>query len=142
MIFTVGTNKIEDCEYVLAISGVPLFSVNVSDGSPALSVDLSSPPATNHIRIKNDLVEVGNVDVRKQAGTAAILMKDHTLLRVTVTGENDLTVDLDLRPIGLNVYTDHASLRVGGATLAGNVIRHCKSPSTSASSTKRLSGRD
>jgi hypothetical protein len=126
MTFTVGTNRIEDSEHVLAIGGNPLFSVDLSDGRPVLTVDLSSPPATNHIHIESNLVRVGDVAVSEQHGATAILLNDHTLIRVTVKGENDLTVDLDLRPIGLNVYTDQASLHVGGATLAGNVIRRCK----------------
>lgn len=124
--FTVGTNRIEDCEYVLAIRDEPLFSVDLPDGRPLLTVILSSPPATNAIHIERNQVRVGNVAVREQDAATAILQNDHMLIRVTVTGENDLTVDLDLRPIGLNVYTDHASLRVGGATLAGNVIRGCR----------------
>jgi hypothetical protein len=103
-----------------------LFSVDLPDGHPLLTVALSSPPATNDIHIERNQIRAGSVAVREQDAATAVLQNDHIIIRVSVTDENDLAVDLDLRPVGLNVYTDQVSLHIGGATLAGNVIQRSR----------------
>lgn len=121
-----GTNVLEDCTHALSIAKVPLFAVYVREGAPIVTFELRSPPASVEIRVQENRVVSGGVSVLSDGPAAvAIRLDGSTLLRAAVQGPEEVRVELDLRPAGLNVYTKEDALRIGAATLSGNVIRRC-----------------
>jgi len=122
----IGTNVLEDCTHAFSIAKVPLFAVYTRQGAPIVTFELRSPPASVEIRVQENRVVSGGVSVVSERPAAvAIRLNESTLLRVAVQGPEEVRVELDLRPVGLNVYTKEDALRIGGATLSGNMIRRC-----------------
>jgi hypothetical protein len=51
------------------------------------------------------------------------IVGDYTVLKAVSLGESSVTVnEIDLRPLGLNVYGDHSGLKLGGMQLSNNTM--------------------
>ena len=120
-----GSNLFEDCENVLIISGTPLFSYKVERGGIKISFNLYSPPAKTDVHVEDNLKKKGDVEVKIGKNYADIKMGKKKLLELSI--EKGVTViNLDLRPLGLHIYTDPNALHVGGTQLSQNIIKHSK----------------
>lgn len=120
-----GSNLFEDCENVLIISGTPLFSYKVEHGGIKISFNLYSPPAKTAIQVEDNLKKKGDVEVKTGKKYADIKMGKRKLLELSIE-EDTAVINLDLRPLGLNIYTDPNALHVGGTQLSQNVIKHSR----------------
>ena len=118
-----GTNRFIDCDRVIEIDGHPLFTLTKrSDGSLALSVELTSPPALQEIRIQDNRVLSGPVQIDSADHVLSLRLTDHRLLGARSSNDT-LEVTLDLRPLGLAIYSDGAALHLGASILSGNTFR-------------------
>jgi hypothetical protein len=54
---SIGTNIIENCETPFVIAGKPLFSFYQESDSVLLSFQISSPPASSEISVKDNVVQ-------------------------------------------------------------------------------------
>lgn len=120
----IGTNIIEDCDNAITISNVPLFSYKMEQGKISLSFDVPCPPATNEIKIKDNIIHKGDVTLETDSNYASVKLGDSLLIELSVKEEATI-VNLDLRPLGLRIYTDSYSLHVGNSQLSQNVIKQC-----------------
>lgn len=120
-----GSNLFEDCENVLIISGTPLFTIKVEHGGIKISFNLNSPPAKTAIQVEDNLKKKGDVEVKTGKKYADIKMGKKKLLELSIEADTAV-INLDLRPLGLNIYTDPNALHVGGTQLSQNVIKHSR----------------
>ncbi len=119
-----GTNLIEDCGTVMTISGAPLFSYKVEPDGVKLSFNILSPPADTEVRIEDNVIRRGNVAVKADQSSVTISRDDIKLLHLSIEGDTAI-VHIDLRPLGLRIYTDSNALHIGGSQLSQNIIKQC-----------------
>ncbi|MEW6213599.1 MAG: hypothetical protein AB1478_00100 [Nitrospirota bacterium] len=119
-----GTNLIEDCGTVMTISGTPLFSYKVEPDEVKLSFNIPSPPANTEVRVEDNVICRGNVVVKADQNSATISHGDVKLLHLSIEGDTAI-VHLDLRPLGLRIYTDSNALHIGSSQLSQNIIKQC-----------------
>jgi hypothetical protein len=119
-----GTNIIEDCKTVMTISGTPLFSYRMEPDGVKLSFNILPPPANSEIRIEGNVIGRGNVVVKADQSSVTINRGDVKLLHLYIEGETAV-VHLDLRPLGLRIYTDSNALYIGSSQLSQNTIKQC-----------------
>ena len=83
-----------------------------------------APPKWVRIcRVEQNEVVEGNAQLKLTADTTILVLGNETLLSVRVDNENNAFVDLDLRPVGLAIYTDETALRIGNSHISGNTFR-------------------
>lgn len=120
----IGTNLIEDCDTVITISGVPLFSYEVVQEKTSLSFNVPCPPATKEVQIKDNVVLKGDVTLKANSNSASVKLGDSLLIELLVKGDTTI-VHLDLRPLGLRIHTDSNALYIGSSQLSQNIIKQC-----------------
>ena len=120
----IGTNVIEDCDNAIIISGNPLFSYRMENETVLFSFNVSSPPATTEIQIKDNVIQKGTVTLNADSKSIVVKLENSLLIELSIEGDS-ANVNLDLRPIGLHIYTDKNSLHVGGSQLSQNIIKEC-----------------
>lgn len=119
-----GTNLIEDCDNAVTISGIPLFSYKVEHEKVSLSFNIPCPPATTEIQIKDNVVHKGGVTLIADSNSVAVKLGNALIIELLIEGDTTI-VNLDLRPLGLPIYTDTNALHVGGSQLSQNIIEQC-----------------
>jgi hypothetical protein len=118
-----GTNRFVDCDRVIEIDGRSLFTLaKRADGSLALSVELMSPPARQEIRIEDNKVVSGSAQIDSTGRDLDLRLADHRLLAIRPTNDT-VEVALDLRPVGLAIYSDGTALHFGASVFSGNTFR-------------------
>lgn len=120
----IGTNSIEDCDTAITISGVPLFSYKIEQGKVSLSFNVPCPPATKEIQIKDNIIHKGEVTLKADLDSASVKLGNSLLIELFVKGDT-ATAQLDLRPLGLRIYTDSNALYIGSSQLSQNIIKQC-----------------
>jgi hypothetical protein len=115
-----GSNRFVDCERVVVIDDTPLFSVR-SDTNLGLlaSLDVASPPARQPVKVQENNVLSGSIRVEARKDETLLLLHDSCLLSARRT-KGGFDVSLDLRPVGLGIYSDENSLHLGASTFSGN----------------------
>ncbi len=118
-----GTNRFFDCDHAIEIDDRPLFTLTKrADGSLALSVELMSPPALQEISIKENVVLSSPAEIKSGDRGLDILLDGHRLLSARPANDA-FEVTLDLRPVGLAIYSDSSGLYVGASVFSGNTFR-------------------
>lgn len=120
----IGTNVIEDCENAIIISGKPLFSYRLDNETMLFSFNVSSPQATTVIQIKDNVIQEGKVTLKADSKSITVKLGNLLLMELLIKGDT-AHVNLDLRPLGLHIYTDKNALHVGGSQLSENTIKQC-----------------
>lgn len=120
----IGTNVIEDCENAIIISGKPLFSYRLDNETMLFSFNVSSPQATTVIQIKNNVIQKGKVTLKADSKSVTVKLGNLLLMELLIKGDT-AHVNLDLRPLGLHIYTDKNALHIGGSQLSENTIKQC-----------------
>ncbi len=124
-----GSNIFENCENIIVVFGTPLFSYSI-DAQVKLSLKISSPPAKIPIHIENNDKIEGNVTIKSDDKSASISLnlpesKGEKQLLELFIDSGTAHINLDLRPLGLNIYSDKSAFHVGGSQLSGNVFKNC-----------------
>ncbi|HEY4706782.1 MAG TPA: hypothetical protein VII64_04920 [Thermodesulfobacteriota bacterium] len=130
MIISIGTNTIEKCPNPISISGIPLFTYKSTPEGIKINFKISSPPARVSIHIdENKILEGNNIELTADKDSAFIFLKSSESKKIKLFElylQNDIaTINIDLRPISLHIYTDSNALYIGGAQLSGNIIKNC-----------------
>ncbi|MBI5194970.1 MAG: hypothetical protein HZA10_01465 [Nitrospirae bacterium] len=121
-----GTNAIENCDSAITIAGVPLFSYKIDGDKISLTFNISSPPATAEIQIIDNIVYKGEITLKTAPNSVFVKFRDNLLIDLLINVDSAI-VNLDLRHIGINIYTDTNALHIGGSQLSQNVISQCSS---------------
>ena len=103
----------------------PLFLYKMEPGGIKISFSIYSPPAKIAIQVEDNLKMKGDVEVKTGKNYAAVKMGKKKLLELSIEGDTAV-INLDLRPLGLHIYTDLNALHVGGAQLSQNIIKQCR----------------
>ena len=85
---------------------------------------ISDPDTKSFIPIVQDSRSIHPaVNVSVDGSSIVIIVGDYTVLKAVSLGESSVTVnEIDLRPLGLNVYGDHSGLKLGGMQLSNNTM--------------------
>lgn len=119
-----GTNSIENCESAITIAGVPLFSYKIDGDKVSLTFNISSPPANTEIQIKDNKIHKKEITLETKPNFVSVKLRGALLIELLIEKDSAI-VNLDLRPIGINIYTDANALHIGGSQLSQNVISQC-----------------
>ena len=115
-----GTNNFEDCSELLALRESLLLQIAGTPPAVTLIIpedDPSLPP----IRVVQNVAEGQDaVTVRTTESSVFLLYQDHLLLTAIMADENKIMATLDLRPLGLRVFTTASALMVKDRALAEN----------------------
>lgn len=118
----VGTNVFVDCETPLEIDRAPLIQVSTdAAGDLRLTVQINSPPANRPLRVNSNVVEVGDAVVSKAADSVEVHSSGSTIVAARRVGDV-VHVRLDLRPLGVFIFSDDRALHVGASVFSGNTI--------------------
>lgn len=120
----IGTNVIEDCDNAIIISGNPLFSYRMEKETILFSFTVSSPPTNTEIQIKDNVIQKGRVTLKADSKSVVVKLDNSPLIEITREGDTD-HVSLDLRVLGIYIYTYKTALHVGGSQLSQNIIKQC-----------------
>jgi hypothetical protein len=121
-----GSNRFVDCETLVAIQQTALLSVALEP----LRVSFTTPdlPSVPTIRVtdnerRGDGTAVQVVATEK---SVAIFWDRRPIVIATLLQVDTVSLKIDLRPIGVNLYEDAGALHIGANTFIGNAFQGCK----------------
>ncbi len=121
----VGSNTFAGWETLIGLRGQPLVAI----GRDPLRVTLCTPaglPSGRIVRvIENQLGGDSSPDVHvtQTDKSVAIFWGAMPLLIATVVDDSTISLRLDLRPVGINVFDDGGILHIAGNQFARNSFR-------------------
>ena len=124
-----GTNRISNCRSLLALQSQSLLKI---DADP-LRLTLTTPSDTSgvrQVRVEENQVKEGSngsqsVNVIAQESSVSIFLADQLLVSAVLLKPDVIHVNLDLRPLGINLFSDATGLHIGKNTLSYNKIDKC-----------------
>ncbi len=119
----VGTNKFVECGVIISLQGTPLFSFPAVQPELVLEVSMQAPAIGKRLKGSSAKSRGTPKDLAFRTGGTRVeaLWKKTRLLSAELL-DDGIHVELDLRPIGLAVWTDRGALHIGGSELVNNVI--------------------
>ena len=116
-----GTNKLENCEQLIAVGEQPLLQVEIDP----VVVSLVLPEQASRPLVRRNEVARGDVRIVQSEHDVGIFTTEgHFLICNATRLEPDhVVVHIDLRPFGLAIFTDGEGLHVGKSVLAHNTIQ-------------------
>jgi hypothetical protein len=120
----VGSNRFVDCETLIAIRGLELLRVSTNP----LRVSLTTPPdlpSGKIVIVTENQIQGPPGDVRVVATdkSVAIFWADAPIVIATLVQPDTVSLRIDLRPIGVNLFDEPASLHIAGNTYSSNTMR-------------------
>lgn len=125
MTIILGSNSFVDCPTLLAVRGQALLRVTANP----LRVSLTTPPdlrSQRSVQVRDNTVSTGSADavrVTETAKSVAIFWNTTPLVLATVTDADTVSLRVDLRPLGVNVFDDAGVFHIGGNTFSANLFR-------------------
>lgn len=120
----VGSNQFVDCKTIIALRQHALLSVVTGP----LRVSLTTPPDLPSKRtvqvIENEQRSESDASVRVVTSdkSVAIFLDEAPLVIATLLESATVSLRLDLRPVGINLFEDALGLHVGTNLFARNII--------------------
>lgn len=119
-IVVLGSNTFIDCEKPLVIDERPVFQVSTGErGALRVSLDVASP--RGHIEVATNVTTSEETEVLPAPDSVMVRFRGERVVNVRRVGEM-LQVDLDLRPLGISIYSDEKALHLGSSVFVGNRI--------------------
>ena len=117
-----GTNKLENCEQLIAVGEQPLLQIEVD---PVVVSLVLPEQASRPLVVKRNEVARGDVRIVQSEHDVGIFTTEgHFLICNSTQLEPDrVVVHNDQRPFGLAIFTDGQGLHVGKSILAHNTIQ-------------------
>lgn len=139
-----GGNGFRDCPTIIAFGGQPLLSVVPNSGEIELRVPARPPSgAASPLTITgarasgSDPGLLRQIVVRSHDDEVRVFFQHALLLVVSRLSETDTHVHLDLRPLGVRVFSDAEGLHVGMNDIS-NLAFQAESPAISVSTDGRV----
>ena len=115
-----GTNRFIDCESLIALGGSPVLRVQPNP----LRVSLMLPEGDERLApvavVENSVEADGAARVDVSESAVSIYYRDQLVLSAILVKGGEIALVLDLRPLGLSVFTEATSLRVGSSRFVRN----------------------
>jgi hypothetical protein len=119
--FLLGTNRFEECETVLAHQGTPVLRAWIE--GQQLFVNLRTPDGTMPLHVEKNEVLSGDASVVQSSTQVSVIVDKTLVLHASKLEADEVLVSLELRPLGVAIYTDASGLHIGQSLLAGNSVR-------------------
>jgi hypothetical protein len=119
-----GTNRFVGCDTIVSLEQQALLRVHTSP----LRVSLTTPPnlpSGMHVQVVDNVKQtesLENVVVVAGDTSVAIFWSETPLVIATLLAESLVSLRVDLRPIGINMFDDANGLHIGGNHFSGNWI--------------------
>ena len=124
-----GTNKITNCQVVIALKEQPLLQVAFSPLRISLKLprDVPTGPFLDIVDnvIKNGAASDPELRIVAAPTNVSIFWKDLLILSATMLDEETAHLKLDLRPVGLAIFDDPQGLHIGGNLMARSSFANC-----------------
>lgn len=116
----IGTNSFEDCTELVALQESLLLHIEADP----LAVTLITPDGDDRLKrisVKGNVAEGQDaVAVSTTESCVSVFYNDQLLVMASMTNEGTINATLDLRPLGLRLFSSASALMVGNSRLAGN----------------------
>lgn len=116
----IGTNSFEDCTELVALHESLLLHIEADP----LAVTLITPDGDDRLKricVERNVAKAPDVAVVSTTGSSvAVFYEDQLLVMASVTSEGTINATLDLRPLGIRLFSNASGLMVGNSRLAGN----------------------
>lgn len=119
-----GGNAFRDCDTLISVARIPVLKVRGDPLHIELAVPILEPEAGGRLKFHmiNRKIEGDPVVVRQSAihghdDELRLFHGHHLLLTASALSRETIHVHLDLRPLGLRVYSDAEGLHVGQHTV-------------------------
>jgi hypothetical protein len=121
----VGSNEFVRCANLISIKGKSLFSFGFPPAPTTVDLNIPSPTYETEIRVKNS----SPVTMTEHLLTAVkseefIATWDGQQIFTAVFAGNEILVEMDFRPLDLDIWTESGVLRIGQARLSKNRFNH------------------
>ncbi|MBN1569778.1 MAG: hypothetical protein JXA73_18175 [Acidobacteria bacterium] len=124
-----GTNKITNCQVIIALKEQALLQVAFSPLRISLKLPQDVPIGTSFDIvdnvIKNGVASDPDLRVVAAPTNVSIFWKDLLILSATMLHEETAHLKLDLRPVGLFIFDDPQGLHIGGNLMARASFANC-----------------
>ncbi len=116
----IGTNLFDRCDALVAHKGEPLLVITV-DGEQ-VHISLRIPEGGVPLQIKDNSVLEGDAQVVEAPKMTSVIVGDTLVVHAVFVEQGTILVQIDLRPLRLDVYTDASGLHIAGNQLARNKV--------------------
>jgi hypothetical protein len=124
-----GTNKIINCQVVIALKEQPLLQVAFSPLRISLNLPQDVPTGPSFDIVDNVIKNGAALDPELRIVAAqtnvSIFWKDLLILSATMLDEETAHLKLDLRPVGLAIFDDPQGLHIGRNLMAQTSFANC-----------------
>lgn len=119
---TVCSNTLVGGGHIVAVSGVLPLIIGAGEKPQIWLQAINNAEKQEFISIvENSVSKHPAVDVIEISGAVTVKIQGKTILSVMSPSEDSAVVDsVDLRPLGLNMFGDASSLKVGDSSFSGN----------------------
>lgn len=104
-----GSNEFVDCPVLIGLRGRPVLRVELRP----LRVILEPPPDLPPVTLRHRTTDLSDAIVTEANRAVAV---------ATLIDSETVHLELDLRPIGMNIVSGLGGIRIGGNSFVGNVI--------------------
>jgi len=118
-----GTNVLIGSDTPLKIDTSQAIRVSTDEhGTPKVSANIEAPPADRPLRIESNVATTHGAEVETNADMVRVRLNGDPVIEARRIGDS-IHLVLDLRPLGLSIYSDDQALHLGASVLVGNTIR-------------------
>jgi hypothetical protein len=125
----IGTNKISNCQVVIALKEQPLLQVAFSPLRVSLKLPQNAPTGTSFDIIdnviKNGVAADTDLRIVSAQTNVSIFWKAFLILSATLLDEETAHLKLDLRPVGMAIFDDPQGLHIGRNLMAQTSFANC-----------------
>ncbi len=119
-----GSNLLTDCETIIAFGA--LVGLKIEESPLRLTMNTPDHPRSP-IKVSVDRNEVntsspGQLSVVVSESSVAVFWKSNPLVIATRLQDGLISLKLDLRPVGFNIYDDAAALHIGSNQFTNNAF--------------------
>jgi len=118
-----GTNVLIGSDTPLVIDTSQAIRVTTDErGTVKVSANIEAPPARRSFRIESNVATTEGAEVEVMADMVRVRLNGDSVIEARRIGDS-IHLMLDLRPLGLSIYSSEDALHVGSSVLVGNTIR-------------------
>jgi hypothetical protein len=121
----IGGNEFVDCANVLVLRGEPLLRI-ASDPPRVTLITPAGWPDHQTVALRDNVLLAGQPHARVVRSESAVVLLFKEVSVVTAVADEAqpqvIRTAIDLRPIGINVFSDASGLHVGTNVFSGNRV--------------------
>jgi hypothetical protein len=118
-----ASNRFENCSVLIAVQQNPLLRIETEPLRVSLTTPPGGLPSGRCVAVVDNEMKAesaGNVHVVASQTSVTVFWDTVPMVIATLLNPSTVSVRIDLRPLGINVFDDTRSLHVAASMLSGN----------------------